>query len=93
MDINVSVNLPPEVENQLQGERLGLTAVAREAIAVDLFRRGILAHAQLGQVLGLDRFETDALLKRHQVSEHSLNHSDIDADLQSINDLIGPPRP
>ena len=91
MDINVSVNLPPEVENQLQGERLA--AVAREAIAVDLFRRGILAHAQLGQVLGLDRFETDALLKRHQVSEHALDHSDVDADVQSINDLIRPPRP
>ena len=45
------------------------------------------------RLLGLDRFETDALLKRHQVSERSLNHSDVDADVQSINDLIGPPRP
>ena len=93
MDINVSVNLPPEVESRLQSERVGLVSVAREAVAVDLFRRESLSHAQLGQALGLDRFETDALLKRHKVSEHALTHSDVDADVQSINDLIGPPRP
>jgi hypothetical protein len=93
MDIYVSVNLPPELENLLRDERLDLTRVARDAVAVDLFRRGVLNHVQLGGVLGLDRFETDALLKQHKVSEHALTHSDVDADVGSINDLVGPPRP
>jgi predicted HTH domain antitoxin len=92
MDLNVSMNLPPEVESQLQGDDLGLAAVAREAVAVNLFRRGLLTHPQLGQILGLDRFETDALLKRHQIWEHSLSHADADADQRSIDELIGPPR-
>jgi hypothetical protein len=91
MDLNVSMNLPPEVESQLQGDDLGLAAVAREAVAVDLFRRGILTHPQLGQILALDRFETDALLKRHQVWEQSLSHADADTDRRSIDELIGPP--
>jgi predicted HTH domain antitoxin len=92
MDISVSVNLPPELEKQLDPERTRLTVVAREAVVVDLFRRGTLSHVQLGQALGLDRFETDALLKRHEVTEHTLSHQEADADLRSINELIGPPR-
>jgi predicted HTH domain antitoxin len=92
MDLSVSMNLPPEVERQLQGDHSGLAAIAREAVAVDLFRRGILTHLQLGQILGIDRFETDALLKQHQVWEQSLGHADVDADLRSIDELIGPPR-
>lgn len=39
----------------------------------------------LGQTLGLDRFETDVLLKRHRVTEQSLSHEDVDADVQSLN--------
>jgi hypothetical protein len=53
----------------------------------ELVRRGILTHYELGQSLGLDRFETDALLKCHEVTEHSLTHEDVDADVKSLNEL------
>ena len=46
-----------------------------------------LTHYELGQSLGLDRFETDALLKCHEVTEHSLAHEDVDADVKSLNEL------
>ena len=74
---------------QLRSAGIDLNQVAKESLLVESFRRGFVTHAQLARALGLDRFEMDALLKRHQVSEHSLNHSDVDADVQSINDLIG----
>jgi hypothetical protein len=93
MEFTVSVNVPPEIERQLQETLSTLTAVAREAVVVDLFRKGILTHFQLGQALGLDRFETDALLKRHQVTERALTHDEVDSDRRSINELIGPRRP
>ena len=68
MNISVAVNLPPEVEERLRAESGDLSSAVRESFAINLFRRGILTHHDLGQVLGLDRFETDALLKRNDVT-------------------------
>lgn len=93
MDVHVTVNLPPGAEERLRAESPDLPAAIREAFALDLFRRGILDRYGLSQTLGLDRFETFALLKRHQMFDGTLTHEDIDADVRSINELIGPPRP
>jgi predicted HTH domain antitoxin len=93
MSISISVNLPPDVEERLRVEYPDLSAAVREGFAVELFRRGILTHFDLGRVLGLDRFETDALLKRHQVAEYSPAHEDVDADVESLKELLGPTRP
>jgi predicted HTH domain antitoxin len=93
MNVNIAVSLPPDVEERLRTESGDLSTAAREAFAIELFRRGLLTHYGLGQSLGLDRFETDALLKRHEVTEHSLTHEDVDADVKSVNELLAPPCP
>jgi predicted HTH domain antitoxin len=93
MNISVAVNLPRDVEERLRAESGDLAAAVRESFAINLFRRGILTHHVLGQVLGLDRFETDALLKRNEVTEYSLTHEDIDADVRSLKEFFGPARP
>ena len=93
MDVTVAVNLPPDVEERLRAESRGLSEAAREAFSVELFRRGLLTHRGLGEALDLDRFETDALLRRHQVLENPLTHEDVDADVRSINELLSYPRP
>ncbi len=87
MNINIAVNLPPNVEERLRAENGDLSTAAREAFAIELFRRGILTHYDVGQSLGLDRFETDALFKRHKVTEHALTHEDVDADIKSLDEL------
>jgi predicted HTH domain antitoxin len=92
MNVNISVSLPPDVEERLRTESGDLSTAAREAFTIELFRRGILTHRELGQSLGLDRFETDALLKRHQVTERALTHEDVDADVKSLNELLTHPR-
>jgi predicted HTH domain antitoxin len=90
MNVNIAIalNLPPDVEEQLRVESGDLSTAAREAFAIELFRRGILSHCGLGQSLGIDRFETDALLKRHNVTEHALTHDDVDADVKCVDDLL-----
>ena len=91
--MTIHFQIPDAIKEQLRAAGIDPTQMAKELLLVESFRRGFVTHAQLAQVLGLDRFETDAFLKRHQVWEHSLNHSDVGADVQSINDLIGPSRP
>jgi len=70
-----------------------LPSAVRESFAINLFRRGLLTHHELGQVLGLDRFETDALLKRNDVTEYSLTHEDIEADVRSLKEFLGAAHP
>ncbi len=92
MNVNVTVNLPPDVEKRLRDESPDLGAAVSEAFALDLYRRGVLDRHGLSQTLGLDRFETFSLLKRHQIFEGALSHEDVDADVRSINELLGPMR-
>jgi len=68
----VTIQLPSDVEQRLRAPTPDLDAQAKEAVALDLFRRGKLSHFELSRILGLDRFETDACLKRHNVLEGSL---------------------
>jgi len=88
MPLKVLLNLPADVEERLRRENPNLDADVKEAYALELFRRGKLSHYELSRVLGLDRFETDAYLKRHNVFEWSLTLADLEADRQTLNRLM-----
>ena len=40
MTVSVALDLPPDVEERPLAERVDLSAVARKALALDLFHRG-----------------------------------------------------
>jgi len=88
----ITFQLPEDVEQRLRAELPDLDAQAREASAVELFRRGKLSHLELSKVLGLDRFETDAYLKQHNIFEGSLTMEDLEADRQTLERVLGPNR-
>jgi hypothetical protein len=46
----------------------------------------------VGAALGLDRFETDALLKRHQVFVGGLTLADLELDRKTLEEVLGPVR-
>lgn len=70
--MSISFDLPASVEDQLRRELADLDVVAKEAVLGELYRQGRLTHHQLGLSLGLERHETDGLLKRHKVVERAL---------------------
>ena len=88
--MSVILELPKDIEDKLRRENPNLDSDVREECAVALFRKGTLNHYQLSRILRLDRFETDALLKRHMVAEHALTHEEVDADLLSIDEALAP---
>jgi hypothetical protein len=53
---------------------------------VDLYRQEKLTHHQLSSVLGLSRFETDALLKRHEVF-YDLTAEDVVRESEGLRKL------
>jgi len=86
----ITFQLPAGVEQRLRAQSPDLDSEAREASSLELFRRGKLSHFELSQVLGLDRFETDAYLKHHNVFEGSLTMADLEADRRTLENLLGP---
>ena len=88
MSLNVRLDLPSDLEEKLRRETPNLDADVKEAYALELFRRGRLSHYELSRVLGLDRFGTDAWLKRHKVLEGSLTMEDLEADRQTLDRVM-----
>ncbi len=85
----VTIQFPTDVEQRLRAETPDLDAQAKEAVALDLFRKGKLSHYELSQILGLDRFETNAYLKRHNVFEGSLTMEDLDEQAETLKRVLG----
>ena len=92
MSLTVTLNLPPDVEEKLRQDTPDLNNDVKEAYVLELFRRGTLCHYELSRILGLDRFETDAYLKRHNVFEGSLTLEDVEADLKTLHDAFSQKR-
>ena len=88
----VKIQLPDDVEQRLRAESPNLDSQATEALALDLFRKGKLSHYELPRLPGLGRFETDAYLKRHGVTEGSLTMEDLDEQAETLNRVLGPVR-
>jgi hypothetical protein len=65
----VSFQIPFDLEQNLRRSVTDLDAQAKEALLVALYRQGKLSHVALSRALGLDRFETEQALHRHNVTE------------------------
>jgi predicted HTH domain antitoxin len=65
----VNFQLPTDLEHALRGDLRDLDAEAKEALLVSLYRQRKLSHLTLAKALGLDRFETEEVLRKHNVTE------------------------
>ena len=85
----VTIQFPEDVEQRLRAQSSNLDADMKEAAGLELFRQGKLTHYELSQVLELDRFETDAYLKRHNVFEGSLTMEDLEEQSETLKRVMG----
>jgi hypothetical protein len=85
----VTVQLPESLEQRLRADCANLDAEAKEAMLIELYRQEKLSRYELSLALNLGRFETDALLKRHHVTEDLPTNEELAADLQRARQLFG----
>jgi hypothetical protein len=85
----VTIQLPPDLEQRLRAENPNLDAEAKEAMLVELYRRDKLSRYELTLALDLTRFETDALLKKYNVTEDLPTPEELEQDLRRAQELIG----
>ena len=85
--MTVSFQLPSTIEEQLRRELVDLDQVAKETALVGLYCQEKLTHHELATALGLDRFETEAMLKRHRVTEDCATLEELDQQLTTLRKL------
>lgn len=88
----VSFQLPPALERDLRHDLKDLDSEAKEALLVALYRRGKLSHHALSQALGLDRFETEDVLTKHNVVEDLGTVEEHLAEVRAVEELRAPRR-
>lgn len=91
--MTITFELPRDIENQLRADGTDLARDVKEVYLVEQYRRGHLSLLDLGNALGLDRFEVTAFLKRRDIFDGTLTHEEVDADLASARALVGPHHP
>ena len=85
----LTIQLPSELEEALRREFGDLDQAAKEALLVELYRQDKLTQYEVPQALGLERFETDALLKKHNVTEDLPTAEELAEDLRRLTQLVG----
>lgn len=84
--MTLSISIPDRLAEMLRHHIDGdLGAYALEALAVQLYRERKLYHKQLAEILGLDRWQTDEVLRRHGVVD--LTPEEIDRQFVAIRNL------
>jgi len=87
--MSISFSLPEPIEASLRAQVGNLDEAAKEAALVELYRQGTLSHGQLAESLGISRYETDAVLKRHNVTEDLLTLEEYEEQMAAIRKLLG----
>ncbi len=84
----ITINLPEQIENALRAQWDDLDQAAKEALAIESYRRGKIGLGQVARILGLEtRIEAQAWLAKRRVP---LNYdlSDLEADRETLGKLF-----
>ncbi len=86
MPANFEISLPDSLVKALDASVAELPRKTLEAIVAQSYRAGKISHLQVGEALGLDRWQTDAFLKLAQA--HRPREGDEYAgDLEKLRNL------
>lgn len=66
MAATVEISVPDTLVKALGAQPANLPQQTLEALIIHAYRNGKITHAQVGELLDLDRWETDAFLKQAQ---------------------------
>lgn len=84
----IAVELPEDIAKRLETAWRDVSRGALEAIALEGYRDGTLSREQVGRILGLSFWETEAFLKERQ-AYLTYDEQDFEQDRRDL-DPIGP---
>lgn len=84
--MSIQFEIPKKIEDQVRSGGIDPAQTAKELFLVDLYRREQITHHELAEALGLDRYETDGVLKRRGV-EIELALEEFRSQVHSLREL------
>ena len=85
--MNVAIELPEDIARLLQASWKDMPRRALEAIALEGYRTQALTSGQVGRLLGLNFWATEAFLKQKQ-AYLPYDESDLEGDRQAIDKAL-----
>ena len=85
----IKVELPEAIEEKLRADFGDLAAAGKEAMLIELYRQRKISHGELAESLGLARYATDGVLKRHNVTEDLMTGAEFDEQTAGLRNLVG----
>ena len=79
----IAVELPEDTAKRLESAWHDLSRGTLEAVALEAYRDGTLSREQVGRVLGLSFWETEAFLKERQ-AYLAYDERDLEDDLRDL---------
>jgi hypothetical protein len=86
MSATIEISVPDELVKAIGANPSDLPRRAFEALVSEAYRGGKITHAQVANMLDLDRWQTDAFLKGAKAFRAS-ESEDFAGDLASLRDL------
>lgn len=84
----IAVDLPEDIAKRLESAWRDVSRGALEAVALEGYRDGTLGREQVGRLLGLSFWETEAFLKERQ-AYLAYDQQDLEQDRRDL-DRLGP---
>lgn len=85
--MNVAVELPDDIAQQLNAAWQDMPRRVLEAVAVEGYRSGALTHGHVQKLLQLSWWETEAFLKERQ-AYLSYNEDDLEHDRAALDRVL-----
>jgi hypothetical protein len=82
----IAVDLPEDIAKQLESTWRDLSRGTLEAVVLEGYRDGTLSREQVGRVLGLSFWQTEAFLKERQ-AYLPYNEQDLEQDRRDLDRL------
>ncbi len=86
--IEITVQLPENVARSFGDNPTDMARTLLQDAAIEGYRAGRLSHRQVGEMLGLDYWQTEAFLSQNRVP---LNYTvaDLEEDLRTLDTILG----
>ena len=78
----ITIELPDSIREQIE-EKQELSRFALEAVALEGYRQEALSRGQVGRMLGLSFWQTEAFLKEHGAYLH-YDMQDFEQDMETL---------
>jgi predicted HTH domain antitoxin len=78
--MQITVDVPDDTASKPGGERDAL-----EAFVVQALKDGILSKAQGRRLMGMERYDFDGFIKRHEIERFAYNEADLARDLEAVD--------